>query len=465
MRAFGRTLAFGLVASASPAFAQYTSYISEFIRVNYTLAGNWNSSTSVAQETIANAAQWWAAQGPWSVMNKTVLAPSNDPHDYLSWAPYYIANCSNVQNTTELTPQQIWTECDYQNEDGVFSPDVRLVNDTGHFQALADAVFYNTLAYKITGNDSYANIATWFIDTWFVNNDTYMNPNLEYAQVVRGANGSGNGTHFGVLDLHDMTKIASAVIVLRSLQAATWTSTLDQAFTAWCTEYVQWLTTSSLGLGELASTNNHGTFAFTQVAAIQAMLNDTTAAQATINQYLNGIYQNQIIANGDQPLESARTRPYHYRAYNAAAVITIHRIAEYMGVDTWNTSTAAGANIQTAIDFAMPIAPGADLPSELYPDVAAVAAHFGDPTGKYAAWLAEKDPLYPGEANFFWEQPLSDSGLKVTEQEEINPNGTTTAGSSPTGGAAKSGAVQGWTSPSDLLLSLTALAISAAILI
>lgn len=71
---------------------------------------------------------------------------------------------------------------------------------------MSHAVFYNTLAYKITGNASYADTAAWFIDTWFINNDTYMNPNIEYAQVIRGANGSHNGTHFGVLDLHDMTK-------------------------------------------------------------------------------------------------------------------------------------------------------------------------------------------------------------------------------------------------------------------
>ncbi|KAG9030913.1 hypothetical protein FRB95_003423 [Tulasnella sp. JGI-2019a] len=464
MRAFGRLLTFGLVTVASPTAAQFTSYISEFIRVNYTLDGNWNSSTSVAQETIVNAAQWFAAQGPWSVMNKTYLAPSNDSHDYLSWAPYYIANCSNVQNTTELTPQQIWTECDYVNEDGVFSPDVRLVNDTGNFQAMSDAVFYNTLAYRITGDVSYANTVVWFIDIWFLNNATYMNPNLDYAQVVRGVNGSHGGTHYGVLDLHGMTKVASAVLVLRASQAAAWTSSLDQAFSAWCTEYVNWLTTSTLGLGELASTNNHGTFAFNQVAAIQAMLGNSSAAKATLNQYFNGIYQNQIIANGDQPLESARTRPYHYRAYNAAAVITIHRIGDYLGLNTWNTTTAAGANIQTAVDFAMPIAPGADAPDELYPDVAAIASHFGDPTGKYAAWLAQKDPLYPAEANFFWSQPLGDSGLKVTEEQLLNPNGTgtsTASGSSATGGSTKSGAMQAWATPSVMLFSMTALALGA----
>jgi hypothetical protein len=40
-----------------------------------------------------------------------------------------------------------------------------------------------------------------------------------------------------------------------------------------------------------------------------------------LNNYFQGIYQNQIVANGDQPLESVRTRPFHYRAYNAAAII------------------------------------------------------------------------------------------------------------------------------------------------
>lgn len=80
---------------------------------------------------------------------------------------------------------------------------------------MSDAIFYSTLAYKITGNATYANNAAWFIDTWFVNNATYMNPNLNYAQVVRGANGSHGGTHYGVLDLHGMTKGVQSESTLR----------------------------------------------------------------------------------------------------------------------------------------------------------------------------------------------------------------------------------------------------------
>lgn len=59
----------------------------------------------------------------------------------------------------------------------------------------------------------------------------------------------------------------------------------------------------------------------------------------------------------------------------------------------------------------MTVPPGADAADELYPNVAAVAATYGDPTGKYAAFLANADNQYPAQAYFLWDQPLSDSNL------------------------------------------------------
>lgn len=256
-----------------------------------------------------------------AVLNKSYVAPTNNLHDYLSWAPYYWANCSNVGNTSVLAPQQVWTECEYINLDGQFSPDVRLVNNTGDFQAMSDAVWYNSIAYKITGDEIYAQRTAWYIDTWFTNNETYMTPNLEFAQVIRGANGSGKGQHTGVLDLHGMTKVVSAVILLRTLASPSWTQQLDSAMKDWCTQYVQWLTTSPIALGEKAAINNHGSFYFSQTSSIQLLIGNYVDARNTLSEYFDGIYQNQIVADGDQPLESARTRPYHYRAYNAAAII------------------------------------------------------------------------------------------------------------------------------------------------
>jgi len=58
-----------------------------------------------------------------------------------------------------------------------------------------------------------------------------------------------------------------------------------------------------------------------------------------------------------------------------------------------------------------PTAEGDGPPSELYPSIAAVGAAYGDPDGKYAAFLANADDTYPAQPYFLFNQPFSDSGL------------------------------------------------------
>ena len=51
------------------------------------------------------------------------------------------------------------------------------------------------------------------------------------------------------------------------------------------------------------------------------MVGNNSGAVDVLGEYFNGIYKNQINADGEQPLEAERTRPYHYRAYNLAAML------------------------------------------------------------------------------------------------------------------------------------------------
>lgn len=48
----------------------------------------------------------------------------------------------------------VWKTCPYYTRDGEFNPDRLLVNDTGHFGALSDAVLYNAIAWAIEGKPS-----------------------------------------------------------------------------------------------------------------------------------------------------------------------------------------------------------------------------------------------------------------------------------------------------------------------
>lgn len=429
-RSAAGTLVFLAAATLSvvPAVHSLTDYANDFLSPTDILNNNYNN-THLAQQTILQWASDSAAGAPWTVTKKPFPPPSGDDHDYMSFAPYRWPDCSNVQNTTALTAEQIWEQCNYTTIDGKLNADNRIVDNIGDFESLTDAVLYNSLAWHLSGDDTYSTRVTQWIEAWFLSNDTGMNPNLNYAQMSGGPSGQV-GTHTGILDLKGMAKIVSGVLLLRQGKASTWTSDVDAGLTAWAGEYIQWLTTADIALQEKAATNNHGSFYYTQLASVQVLLGNITSAQSTIEEYFGGIYLGQIAANGDQPLETARTRPYHYRAYNLAAMITNAKIGEYVGVYAWNKTTNEGATIQTALDYAMTVAPGSSetaYAAELYPNIAAVAAKYGDPDGKYAAFLAKAEGnAYVEDANFYWNQPFSDSGFDVAGATASN-SGTATS--------------------------------------
>ena len=104
-----------------------TSYPNAFVDPNFVLNKTlWNPGSIYAQQAIVSGARDLALQGPWAVTNKTILPPSNNTHDYLSYAPYYWPDCSNVHNKTELTQQEINNLCKFGTFMG--SLDSRAIN-------------------------------------------------------------------------------------------------------------------------------------------------------------------------------------------------------------------------------------------------------------------------------------------------------------------------------------------------
>jgi hypothetical protein len=114
---------------------------------------------------------------------------------------------------------------------------------------MSDAVLYNALAWAVNGSSHYAtNVASW-INTWFIANDTHMNPNLNYGQVVRGPGQTSHaGRSSGVIDLKCMVKVVNAVLVLRAGGAPGWTSAIDLGLVNWTRSYIKWLTSSQVAL-------------------------------------------------------------------------------------------------------------------------------------------------------------------------------------------------------------------------
>lgn len=130
------------------------------------------------------------------------------------------------------------------------------MDNIGAFNDLSEAVLYSSLAWGITKNTTYAQRTTDYIRTWFLDEETRMNPNLEYAQMVRGPREDGSpprGARTGILDLKGMVKIAAGVEVLRQGGAEAWTQEVDDGLKGWMEKYEGWLMSNDLALAEAAS--------------------------------------------------------------------------------------------------------------------------------------------------------------------------------------------------------------------
>ncbi|KAJ7092770.1 chondroitin AC/alginate lyase [Mycena belliarum] len=402
-----------LIQLARADVLRFSSYANDFVDPDYIVAGKFPNTTGEAKASIVSWANYLSASGPWSVTDKPMVAPSGSKQDYMSWAPYWWPNCTGVGNTTELTPEQIWVTCPYVNRDGQFNPDRLTINDIGAFYNLSDAVLYNALAFSFQDNH-----AAKFVNTWFLDSQTGMNPNLNYAQMQRGPTGQGGR------DLKSFVKIVSGILILRKRKCTDWTAEIDAKMNAWTQKYIIWLETNPLGVAD-----NHGSFCYNQLIAAKLLVNDVPGSVAASDKFFNGIYQDQINSNGEQPFEAARTRPYHYRNYNLAAMITNARLLKYADPtsDPWNRTTKAGATIKDAMDMTMTVDPNASgearAVGEIFPNIAAIAATHGDPDGKYVAFLAKAFPEYASDASFLWDQPLA-GGVAATGVSTTNTAGS-----------------------------------------
>ena len=272
-----------------------------------------------------------------SVMDKSETPPSGDKHDYMSLAPYWWPNPS--------TPNHL----PYIRRDGERNPEINGISDHRNFGAMAGTAKTLATAYYVLGDERYADKAAQVLRTWFLDAKTRMNPNLQYAQAVKGIN-DGRGT--GLIETRGIADVVDAIGLLAGSSA--WTSTDQQGMKAWMSKYLDWLRNSANGKAEAAARNNHGSFYATQLASIALFLGDDKLAKSTIESVRKRI-EWQVEPDGAQPLELARTKSFSYSVFNLTALFDLARLGDHVGIDLWSYNDA---RLRTALDYLLPYATG-----------------------------------------------------------------------------------------------------------
>jgi hypothetical protein len=274
-----------------------------------------------------------------SVMQKPEAPPSGDKHDYMSVAPYWWPDTTKPSGTP------------YIRRDGVVNPEHDVIGDRIRLGQMMGDVRTLGLAYYITADETYANNAIGRLSVWFLDPATRMNPNLKYAQSIKGV---VEGRGIGIIDAHGLRDVVDAMQLLK--YSKSWTNEIDRGMRDWFTSYLQWLLESPNGKEESAAKNNHGTTYDVQVSSIVLFLGKRDVAKQIALAAGDKRIAVQIEPDGSQPLELERTKSWGYSVMNIDGLMNLALLAKQTGVDLWHFSTHDGRSIKKAIDFLLPFA-------------------------------------------------------------------------------------------------------------
>ncbi|WP_185782727.1 alginate lyase family protein [Croceivirga lutea] len=276
-------------------------------------------------------------EGPFSVLQKKLVAASGDKHDYLSLAPYWWPDLEKEDGLPWI------------RKDGIVNPMTKGDNvDDLAKDKMVNNVKVLSLAYFFTGKKRYARKVNELLKVWFLDEATRMNPNLNYAQGIPGKN---TGRGFGIIEFSGVVHIINAIEFLELKYKLP--KELGTGLRLWLSDYLTWLQTSEFGIFEKTRSNNHGSLYDAQLVSLLLFFDRKEEAKSVLNSVFKERIAPQIESDGSQPHELKRTKGLTYSILNLSALNRLAFYGKKVGVDIWGRVSAEG-DMQKAYNFLYP---------------------------------------------------------------------------------------------------------------
>lgn len=254
-------------------------------------------------------------------------------HDFYSEGDYWWPNPASPDSA-------------YIRRDGETNPD----NFVAHRHAMirfATLVGDLTSAWLITKDDKYKEAAQMHIRAWFIDPETRMNPNLQYAQAIKGI---ATGRGIGIIDTIHLIEVVQSLIRMEQVLSPD----IKTGTHIWFEAYLDWLTTHPYGVDEMNAKNNHGTCWAVQVAQFARYTGNKEVLDFCRNRYETVLLPSQMGEDGSFPLELKRTKPYGYSLFNLDAMATLCHILSDDEHNMWQYTTSDGRNMQKGVAWLYP---------------------------------------------------------------------------------------------------------------
>ncbi len=253
-----------------------------------------------------------------SIVKRESKAPSKNPKDYLSYAPYYWLN--QTKNTQPCTKAGVKPEY----RDGRSNPELLNKSDKPKLAQVCARLHLLALAYNNEANEAYLNYYFKQLNTWFINPETSMSPHMQFSQIKPW---TGAKAGFGIIDSRWIILMIDSLLIMQN------TRKIDnytlKLIGDWLKQLATWLLSSYSGLTELARKNNRGSWIDVLLVYISLYLNEDSIAQKIISFTLNNRPQEQVNEHGQQPLELMRYTAVSYSLYNIYPVLYLYKFRHF----------------------------------------------------------------------------------------------------------------------------------------
>ncbi len=269
-----------------------------------------------------------------TVINKSIVPPSGDKHDFMSYGPYWWPDPEKPDGLPFI------------RRDGEVNPASRdSRSDAPTLNKLINTVETLALAAFFSDNDIYAEKAAHLLRVFFLDDSTRMNPHLEFGQAIPGR---VKGRGIGIIGTRNLMNCIDAICMLKTTKV--WTAKDDAGMQAWFKNYLDWLLNSDKGKDEHYYFNNHGTWWDVQAVSMALYTGQDSLAIAILEEAKERRIAKHIEPDGSQPHELDRTKSYSYSVMNLRGMFELASMGDKVGVDLWNYSQD-GRSMRKAMDY------------------------------------------------------------------------------------------------------------------
>lgn len=286
-----------------------------------------------AYDQLMKDAEQALTAGPFSVTYKKLVPPSGSKHDYMSMGPYWWPDPEKEDGLP------------YIRRDGEVNPE-RNETDSPQLAELTNNVRILSLAWFFSGKMEYAERAGELLRVWFVNEDTRMNPHLEYAQAIPGRT---PGRFIGVIDANRLHVLVDAITLLQSSKVLT--DRENREIESWFKRYLRWLIESEHGQKEDAYRNNHSVAYDVQSSGIAYFVGDHDFVARKVRELPRRRIDPMIEADGSQPHELIRTKAFSYSVHNLNNFFNVGEKGFKVGANIFHYKNVKGGSLEKALDY------------------------------------------------------------------------------------------------------------------